>query len=97
MINVEIGQVIRQFVGDQARLDVEANSIRQLVDEIDRRYPGFRQEVLTSEGLIKGYIWFSVEVEPGAELKYDRYRVVWDVDTTLPDHTNVMIDFAVPE
>ena len=84
------------MVGDQARLDVEANSIRQLVDEIDRRYPGFRQEVLTPEGEIKGYIWFYAEVEPGAELKYDRYTVVEDVDTTLSDHTNVMIDFAEP-
>jgi hypothetical protein len=96
MINVEIGEEFRQFVDDQARLDIEANSIRQLVDEIDRRYPGFRQEVLTVEGRIKQYIWFSVEVEPGAELKFDRYRVVWDVETTLPDHTNVMIDFAIP-
>jgi hypothetical protein len=96
MVNVEIDPEIRHFVGDQAELNVEANSIRQLVDEIDRRYPGFRQEVLSREGRIKRYIWFRVEVKPEEELEYDRYEIVEDLDTTLQDHTNVKIDFAMP-
>jgi hypothetical protein len=93
MITVRVGRIIRQFVGDQAKLDVEANSIRQLVDEVDRRYPGFRQEVLTATGQIRSHIEF--RVKEGFRYR-DRLAVV-DLDETLPDPTIIDLDLERPD
>ena len=86
MITMRVGRILQQFVGDQAKLDVKANSIREVVEEVDRRYPGFRQEILTTTGHIRSHI--DLRVKEGS-----RYRTspVEDLDERLPDSTIIQI------
>jgi hypothetical protein len=89
MITMRVGRILQQFVGNQAKLDVEANTIRELVEEVDRRYPGFREEVLGATGDIKSQI--EVRVKEGS-----RYRTSPEenLDERLPDNTIIEVALA---
>ena len=49
-VDVYISIILREICGGRSSLSVEADSIKTLVEEIDREYPGFRSEILTPDG-----------------------------------------------
>ena len=58
-------QMCRPYLGDVTELDVEANSIRALIRELDRRYPGLGAQVDESMAVaIDGIICQDSYLEP---------------------------------
>jgi sulfur-carrier protein len=59
------GQAARRFTGGLAELDVEANTVRRLILELDRRFPGLGHQI--DEGMavaIDGEIYQDAYLAP---------------------------------
>ena len=61
-----------QYTGGETHFDVEATTFRQLVRELERKYPGLGNQVEESMAVaIDGEIYqdaYQVELKPGSEI-----------------------------
>ncbi len=61
-----------QYTGGETQFDVEATTFRQLVRELERKYPGLGNQVEESMAVaIDGEIYqdaYQVELKPGSEI-----------------------------
>jgi molybdopterin converting factor small subunit len=66
------GGSCHQFTGGKTEFDVEATTFRQLVRELERKYPGLGNQVEESMAVaIDGEIFqdaYSAELKPGSEI-----------------------------
>jgi molybdopterin synthase sulfur carrier subunit len=66
------GSAARRFTGGQAEFDVEANTFRRLILELDRRFPGLGEQI--EEGMavaVDGEIYqdaYQAPLEPDSEI-----------------------------
>jgi molybdopterin synthase sulfur carrier subunit len=66
------GSAARRFTGGQAEFDVEANTFRRLILELDRRFPGLGEQI--EEGMavaVDGEIYqdaYQVALKPDSEI-----------------------------
>ena len=49
-VQVHVTSVIRKAVRDQRQIAVEGRTIRELIENIEQEYPGFRAQVLDESG-----------------------------------------------
>ena len=50
---VWIPSLLRSFTGGLAEVNVPGNSMRELIDGLEQRYPGIQARLLTEEGRVK--------------------------------------------
>ena len=66
------GGSCHQFTGGKTEFDVEATTFRQLVRELERKYPGLGNQIEESMAVaIDGEIFqdaYHVELKPGSEI-----------------------------
>ncbi|MGH7099426.1 MAG: MoaD/ThiS family protein [Stellaceae bacterium] len=66
------GSAARRFTGGQAEFDVEANTFRRLILELDRRFPGFGKQVEESMAVaVDGEIYqdaYQLALKPDSEI-----------------------------
>jgi sulfur-carrier protein len=66
------GGSCHQFTGGKTEFDVEATTFRQLVRELERKYPGLGNQVEESMAVaVDGEIFqdaYAVELKPGSEI-----------------------------
>lgn len=55
-VEVRIPTVFRKFTGGEAVAEVEATTVGGAIDELGRRFPGFREQVLDPEGGLHRYV-----------------------------------------
>lgn len=55
-VEVRIPTVFRKFTGGEAVTEVEATTLAGVIDDLDRRFPGFRDQVLKADGELHRYI-----------------------------------------
>jgi molybdopterin synthase sulfur carrier subunit len=69
MATVVIPALLRRFTGGVERVTIAATNIRELVDELDRRYPGLRSRLI-EDGELAGSIavWIDGEIAPAGML-----------------------------
>jgi len=66
------GIAARRFTGGQTEFEVEANTVRRMIAELDRRFPGLGHQI--DEGMavaIDGEIYqdaYQAELKPGSEI-----------------------------
>ena len=66
------GIAARRFTGGLAEFDVEANTVRRMITELDRRFPGLGHQI--DEGMavaIDGVIYqdaYQTQLEPDSEV-----------------------------
>ena len=66
------GMAARRFTGGQSEFDVEANTVRRLISELERRFPGLGHQI--DEGMavaIDGEIFqdaYQTPLEPDSEV-----------------------------
>jgi molybdopterin converting factor small subunit len=69
---VMTGIAARRLTGGQTEFDVEADTVRRLIGELDRRYPGLGQQIDESMAIaIDGEIFQDAYLErlkPGSEI-----------------------------
>lgn len=66
------GTVARRFTGGQTEVDVEANTVRRMIAELDRRFPGLGHQIDQSMAVaIDGEIFqdaYQAALEPDSEV-----------------------------
>jgi molybdopterin converting factor small subunit len=66
------GIAARRFTGGQSEFEVEANTVRRMISELDRRFPGLGQQIDESMAVaIDGTIYqdaYMAELGPNSEV-----------------------------
>jgi molybdopterin converting factor small subunit len=69
---VMTGIAARRFTGGQSEFDIEANTVRRMIAELDRRFPGLGQQIDQSMAVaIDGTIYqdaYQARLEPDSEV-----------------------------
>ncbi|HBY92633.1 MAG: MoaD family protein [Ardenticatenaceae bacterium] len=56
MATVYVPTPLRRLTGGQAKVEVQASTIGELVDELEASYPGLKDRLLDEDGNIKRFI-----------------------------------------
>jgi molybdopterin synthase sulfur carrier subunit len=74
MVNVHFGQGLRELTGGEARLELEASTVRELIRVLDGRFPGIGERLENGTSVaINGDIVADAIYEPlpaGAEVHF---------------------------
>ena len=55
-VRVNVTSVIQKTVGGQRALTAEGGTIAELIDDIERRYPGFREQLVDDGGQLHRFV-----------------------------------------
>ena len=84
-VSVRIPTVFRKFTDGSPSVDLEPGTVRDLVDQLDARYPGFRDQVLTGDGELHRFVNVYVNDEDARYLeKLDTKVADGDTVSLLP-------------
>ncbi len=67
-MRVHVPSALRSYTGGKADLEAEAATVRGLLGELDRRYPGFGFRVIDEQGALRPHLRVSVNLELVASL-----------------------------
>src|SRR5262252_5425295 len=84
---VTFGPAIRQYVGNNPALEVEATSVNELFDQLDKLYPGFRRSLTDENGNLYSYI----EIRPVPRPSNYDHRKLTLGDKIPEGHTSLNI------
>lgn len=82
-MQVHVTSVIRRAVNDQKEISVEGGTINELIENIERDYPGFRAQVLDESGTPHRFV--------NIYLNDEDIRYLQGPDTTLAEGDSVSI------
>lgn len=85
-VTVKIPAPLRQLTGGVAAVECEPGTIRDLVGEVDRRFPGFAERV-TEDGALRRFV--------NVFVAGDDVRFADGIETTVADGQEVTILPAV--
>jgi len=84
-VSVRIPTVFRKFADGNASVELEAGTVRDLVDQLEGRYPGFREQLVTSDGELHRFVNVYVNDEDARYLdKLDTKVADGDTVSLLP-------------
>ena len=86
-VKVRIPTPLRKLTKEQAEVDVAGGTIREVVDDLERQFPGFKERMCDENGEIRRF----VNVYIGEE----DIRFLSGLDTAIPDGELVSIIPAV--
>jgi molybdopterin synthase sulfur carrier subunit len=55
-VNVKLPTILRKHAGDQARVAADGDTLRELLKDLESRYPGITKNVLTEDGALQRFI-----------------------------------------
>ena len=55
-VEVKIPTVFRKFTGNEATVELEPGTIADLIDQLDSRYPGFKEQLMASDGQLHRFV-----------------------------------------
>ncbi len=55
-VEVRIPTVFRKFTAGRPIVEVEAGTLSDVIEELDRSYPGFKEQVLTESGELHRFV-----------------------------------------
>ena len=82
-VQVHVTSVIQKAVGDQKQIAVEGRTIREVIENIESRYPGFRTQVVDEQGNPHRFV--------NIYLNDEDIRYLQGADTALADGDTVSI------
>ncbi len=56
LVQVNMTSVIQKTVGGQRALTAEGGTVAELIDDIERRYPGFRSQLVDEGGQLHRFV-----------------------------------------
>lgn len=84
-VEVRIPTVFRKFTGGESTVQLEPGTLADLVEQLDGRYPGFKDQLLTSEGTLHRFVNVYVNDEDARYLeKLDTKVSEGDTVSLLP-------------
>lgn len=79
-VEVRIPTVFRKFTDGRSTVELEAGTIADVVDQLEARHPGMREQLLTPEGELRRFVNVYVNDEDSRYLEKLETKVV-DGDT----------------
>lgn len=55
-VEVKIPTVFRKFTGNEATVALEEGTIGDLIDQLESRFPGFKEQVMTDQGELHRFV-----------------------------------------
>ncbi|MEW6048091.1 MAG: MoaD family protein [Bacillota bacterium] len=82
-VTVRIPQLLRNLTNGDREVQLEAATLREAIEALDRRYPGIRQRLLTGEGELLRYVNLFVNDQD--------VRLLSGLETPLPEGAEIAI------
>jgi molybdopterin synthase sulfur carrier subunit len=82
-VQVHVTSVIRNVIDGQREVSADGKSVREVIADIDGRYPGFRAQVMDDEGKLHRFV--------NIYLNDEDVRYMQGADTELRDGDQVSI------
>lgn len=84
-VEVRIPTVFRKFTGNEAIVHVDPGTIAGIIDQLEARHPGFREQLMTGEGELHRFVNVYVNDEDARYLeKLDTKVSEGDTVSLLP-------------
>ena len=84
-VEVRIPTVFRKYTGGESAVSLEPGTLADLVDQLDGRYPGLKDQLLTAEGTLHRFVNVYVNDEDARYLeKLDTKVADGDTVSLLP-------------
>lgn len=80
---VILPSALRQRTGSQSRLSVEGETVREIIEELERRFPGMRFNICSDTGELRPYVNIFIEKE--------NIRYMQGLDTLIPPGARIRI------
>ncbi|HKP86708.1 MAG TPA: ubiquitin-like small modifier protein 1 [Blastocatellia bacterium] len=84
---VNIPTLLRRLTGNADAVEVEAETVKEILDRLDERYPGFRARVCEETGEVRRFINIYIDGED--------VRFLNNLSTRVPDSAEVSIVPAI--
>jgi molybdopterin synthase sulfur carrier subunit len=55
-VQVHVTSVIQKIVDGQRQIDVDGSTVAELIENIERRYPGFREQIMDQQGQLHRFV-----------------------------------------
>ncbi len=86
-IKVRIPTPLQQLTNNQAEVESEGKTVRELIEDLEKKYPGLKERICDENGKVRRFINFYVNEEDVRFLKGD--------DTPVKDGDEVSIIPAI--
>ena len=84
-VEVKIPTVFRKFTNNESTVQLDPGTIGDLIDQLDSRYPGIREQLMTEEGELHRFVNVYVNDEDARYLeKLDTKVTEGDTVSLLP-------------
>ena len=84
-VEVRIPTVFRKFTGNESVVSVEGSTIGELLEQIEARYPGFKEQIMSEDGQLHRFVNVYVNDEDARYLdKLDTKVAEGDTVSILP-------------
>lgn len=84
-VEVRIPTVFRKFTNNESRVEVGPGTLSDLIDQLDRLYPGFKGQLITADGELHRFVNVYVNDEDARYLEKLETKVAeGDVVSLLP-------------
>jgi sulfur-carrier protein len=84
-VEVKIPTVFRKYTDNKATVELEGGTIADLIDQLDSRFPGLKEQLLTGEGELHRFVNVYVNDEDARYLdKLDTKVADGDTVSLLP-------------
>ncbi len=71
-MEVRVAASLQGLVGDASIIQAQGETVRQLLDDIDNRFPGFKRRLISEQGKLNGSIFILLndeDIRPLGELE----------------------------
>lgn len=75
MIKVKIPQVLQKFTENKFEVEIEGEDIIELVDNLEKKYPGIKERICDEDGKIRRFINIYVNNEDMRFLEGDKTKL----------------------
>ncbi len=55
-IEVRVGSILRKKLNNAKSVEAQGNNVRQVLEDLERSYPGFKSQIVTETGEIHHFI-----------------------------------------
>ena len=87
-VEVKIPTVFRKFTGNEATVEVQPGTIADLIDQLDSRFPGFKEQLIAGDGQLHRFVNVYVNDEDA------RYLEKLDTKVTEGDRVSLLPSVA---
>lgn len=87
MVRVRVPTPLRKFTNGADEVNADANTVRALVEDLERKFPGIKERICDETGKIRRFV--------NVYVNGDDIRFLQNLETTLKEGDNISIVPAI--